>query len=37
MVDLYVRLIQEGKRTIEEVPERYRAEVQGKLDAQTNN
>lgn len=37
MVDLYVRLIQEGKRTIEEVPERYREDVQGKLDAQTNN
>jgi hypothetical protein len=35
MVDLYVRLINENKRTIEEVPERYRAEVQAKLDAQT--
>jgi|GEM_PF-1774002 len=34
MVDLYVRLINENKRTIEEIPERYRAEVQAKLDAQ---
>lgn len=33
MVDLYVRLIQENKRTIEDVPEKYRAEVQGKLNA----
>lgn len=33
MADLYVRLINEGKRTIEEVPEKYRSEVQAKLNA----
>jgi len=33
MVDLYVRLIQEGKRSIDEVPEKYKAEVQAKLNA----
>lgn len=37
MIDLYVRLVTEGKRTIEEVPERYRTEVQAKLDAQSIN
>lgn len=33
MIDLYVKLVKEGLRTIEQVPERYRTEVQGKLDA----
>jgi hypothetical protein len=33
MVELYFRLIKEGKRTIEQVPERYRADVQAMLDA----
>ena len=33
MVELYVRLVQEGRRTIEQVPERYRAEVQSILAA----
>lgn len=28
MVEMYVRLVQEGRRTIEQVPEKYRAEVQ---------
>ena len=37
MIDLYVRLINEGKRTIEEIPERYRVELQAKLDAQNIN
>jgi hypothetical protein len=37
MVDLYVRLINENKSEIADVPERYRAEVQAKLDAETNN
>lgn len=37
MVDLYVRLINENKRTVEEVPDRYRVEVQAKLDAQATN
>lgn len=32
MIELYVRLIQEGKRTIEQIPERYRVEVQAMLD-----
>lgn len=32
MIDLYVALIQSGRRTIESVPDRYRAEVQAKLE-----
>jgi hypothetical protein len=28
MVDMYVRLVKEGRRTIDQVPEQYRAEVQ---------
>lgn len=32
MVELYCRLVREGIRTIDEVPERYRAEVQAMLD-----
>ena len=32
MIDLYVRLIQEGKRTINDVPVKYQAEVQAKLN-----
>lgn len=32
MVELYCRLIGEGIRTIEQVPERYRAEVQAMLN-----
>ena len=31
MVDLYARLVQEGRRTLEEVPERFRSEVEAKL------
>ena len=34
MIELYYRLVTEGKRTIEQVPERFRAEVQAMLDAQ---
>lgn len=34
MVDLYFKLVKEGLRIIEQVPERYRVEVQAKLDAQ---
>jgi len=37
MVDLYVRLINENKREITDIPERYRAEVQAKLDGQNTN
>lgn len=33
MVELYCRLIREGLRTIDQVPERYRAGVQAMLDA----
>ncbi|HZJ83437.1 MAG TPA: CD1375 family protein [Clostridia bacterium] len=32
MVELYYTLVKQGRRTIERVPERYRAEVQGLLD-----
>ncbi len=34
MVQLYYTLVKEGRRTIEQVPERYRAEVQAMLDAE---
>ena len=33
MIDLYVRLIEEGRRTLEEVPTRIRKEVEAKLNA----
>lgn len=33
MVLLYYTLVKEGRRTIDQVPERYRAEVQAMLDA----
>ena len=33
MVELYVVMIQRGLKTIEQVPERYKAEVQALLDA----
>lgn len=32
MVDLYYVLVKEGRRIIEQVPERYRAEVQAMLE-----
>ena len=31
MIDAYVKLVQAGRRTIEQVPEGYRAEVAAKL------
>ena len=31
MADAYVKLIQAGRKTLEDVPERYRAEVEAKL------
>jgi hypothetical protein len=34
MIELYYTLVKEGRRTIEQVPERYRAEVQAKIDAE---
>ena len=37
MVELYYTLVKEGRRTIEQVPERYRAGVQAKIDAELAN
>lgn len=37
MAELYYTLVKEGRRTIEQVPDRYRAEVQAMLDAETSN
>ena len=34
MIELYYTLVKEGRRTIDQVPERYRAEVQAMLDAE---
>ena len=34
MIELYFTLVKEGRRTIEQVPERYRAEVQAMLDVE---
>ena len=31
MVNIYVRWIQQGKMTLEDVPERWKAEVEEKL------
>lgn len=31
MVNIYVRWIQQGRMTLEDVPERWRAEVEKKL------
>jgi len=33
MVDLYYKLIKAGRKTIANVPEKFRAEVQALLDA----
>ena len=33
MVDLYVCMVQRGLKTIEQIPVRYRAQVQTILDA----
>ena len=37
MVGVYVSLIQKGYRTIEQVPEVWRADVQKKLNEETSN
>ncbi|WP_267930367.1 CD1375 family protein [Cytobacillus spongiae] len=37
MVEMYVRLVQEGRRSIEEVPEKYRTEVQAIIEGGTTN
>lgn len=34
---MYVRLVTEGLRTIDQVPEKYRAEVQGIVEGGTTN
>lgn len=34
MIQLYYTLVKEGRRTIDQVPPRYRAEVQAKIDAE---
>lgn len=36
MVKIYYTLIREGRKTIEEVPQKIRAEVQALLDADKN-
>lgn len=33
MVEMYVKLVREGKRTIEQVPLQFKAEVQAILNA----
>lgn len=33
MVELYYTLVKAGKRTIDQVPEKFRADVQALLDA----
>ncbi|MFS1518807.1 CD1375 family protein [Bacillus sp. SCS-151] len=35
-IDTYYKLIKEGRRTIDQVPEHLRADVQTKLDADHN-
>lgn len=37
MIDLYVRLVESGKRTLDQVPEEHRAEMKAKLNVQTTN
>lgn len=37
MVNVYVSLIQKGHRTIEQVPEVWRADVQKKLNEEASN
>lgn len=32
MVEMYYKLVKDGRRTIEQVPEKYRSEVQSLLD-----
>lgn len=37
MAELYFKLVKEGRRTIGQVPEKYRAEVQVMLDVGLDN
>ena len=33
MIEMYFKLVKGGRRTIEQVPDKYRVEVQALLDA----
>lgn len=33
MIELYVKLVKEGKRKIENIPEKHREEVRAKVNA----
>lgn len=37
VIEIYVALVREGKRTLDQVPERYRAEVQSILEGEETN
>lgn len=37
MIDLYIRLVEAGKRTLDQVPEEHRAEVKAKVNVETTN
>ena len=37
MIELYVKLVKAGRKTIDKVPMKYREEVQARLDEQNNN
>jgi hypothetical protein len=37
MAELYFKLVRDGRRTIDQVPEKYRAEVQAMMDAELDN
>lgn len=35
MLELYIRLVQAGKRTVESVPEKFRSDVKAAIEAAT--
>lgn len=37
MAKIYYRLVKKGEKTIDQVPEKFRAEVQALLDADASN
>lgn len=37
MIDLYIRLVEAGKRTLDQVPEEHRSEVKAKANVKTTN
>ena len=37
MVEMYVRLVQEGRREIRQVPEKYRSDVQSIIEGGKTN